>query len=578
MKRAITILLTLALLLALAVPFGAHAIDPPCYVMPYSGYFDTSVVKGGNVSIQLFLPVNLPTGNFEIKNSTDICVIEIYKGDIDNFFSQDDPTLVETRSIPASIAYNRAISFTWTADNRYPVGDYTMVILLVSNEGVVYNQSWFIDELHVLSAPTPARDMMLAVMDEDFNFEPFDGVLTQKNGRNTVLVPLLLPAANTTNRTFTFTSDDTSVVSVAQVNKFGYVEVGAGRAGAANLTVDFGDFKKTFRILVEMKGLRITLTPGQTTLCPGQTDAPKAGYFQDTADKTWTVRDDQVKPEWISDHPEIASVKDGVVTAVSPGTATVTVQAGTAIQSVQYTVRAHDLPADAPTTARTATQPGYQIGRCSICGEENARNIIEKPVFSDTAPDAWYAPHVDYVYENELMNGVGDHSFAPNRAMTRAMVATVLYRIAGSPETEGKSPFSDVPEGQWYSDAIAWAAGKGIVTGYGNGQFRPNKNITREQFAAILYRYTASLEVPMDESGDLKAFPDEGKVQDYARDAMRWAVKMELINGVASGGVTELRPQNNTTRAQFATIVSRYQSIEWEPEQTEPGVPETPAE
>ena len=111
MKRAITILLTLALLLALAVPFGAHAIDPPCYVMPYSGYFDTSVVKGGNVSIQLFLPVNLPTGNFEIKNSTDICVIEIYKGDIDNFLVRTiRPLWRPGRSLPPSLTTGRSRS------------------------------------------------------------------------------------------------------------------------------------------------------------------------------------------------------------------------------------------------------------------------------------------------------------------------------------------------------------------------------------------------------------------------------------------------------------------------------------
>ena len=300
----------------------------------------------------------------------------------------------------------------------------------------------------------------------------------------------------------------------------------------------------------------------KTTLCIGQTDVI-------------TVSADPAgKPEhydWSTDAPEVAAVRDGVVTAVGPGTAEITVSDGDRTCTVRYTVEYHRLPAGTPVSERTATRPRQAVGQCSVCGNPNAVNVYEPAVFSDTDPQAWYAPHVDYVYDSGLMNGVGGGRFAPDSPMTRAMVATVLYRAVGNNEQADGNPFADVPEGMWYTDAVVWAAKKGIVNGYENGLFCPDQNITREQLATILYRYTLSREVHMDGGAELSAFPDNAKVHSYASAALSWAVATGLINGVASGGVTQLRPQDNATRAQFATIVSRYRAIDWKPERIVPG-------
>jgi len=189
-------------------------------------------------------------------------------------------------------------------------------------------------------------------------------------------------------------------------------------------------------------------------------------------------------------------------------------------------------------------------------------NIFEKPVFTDTDYKAWYSDHVDYVYDEGIMNGTGEHSFGPDMALSRAMVVTVLYRAAGSPEVTGEIPFADVEEGMWYSDAILWAYQNEVVNGVGDGsRFDPNGNITREQIATILYRYTQSLGVEMAEGADLNTYPDGAMVSAYAEEGMAWAVGEGLITGAVSNGVTTLSPWNTATRAQFATIISRYQQM-----------------
>ncbi len=220
----------------------------------------------------------------------------------------------------------------------------------------------------------------------------------------------------------------------------------------------------------------------------------------------------------------------------------------------------HDLAGITAELAPTATQPGYQEGDCKTCGVKNARNIIPA-IFTDTVATAWYAPHVEYVYNNGIMNGVNSSSFAPGKSMTRGMVAAVLYRVAGSPEVEGEMPFSDIREGSYYEKAVLWAAKNGIVTGYADGTFLPTREITREQLATILYRYTNTLDVEMNEGAELTAFPDEGDTANYAREALSWAVGEGLVTGVKTNGATYLRPKNNATRAQFATIIARFMAM-----------------
>ena len=175
--------------------------------------------------------------------------------------------------------------------------------------------------------------------------------------------------------------------------------------------------------------------------------------------------------------------------------------------------------------------------------------------FNDVSRGDWFYKDVEYVYNKGIMDGVDRFTFAPNANLTRAMIVTILYRIEGEPVTRSSSDFTDVDSGLWYTKAVAWAASKDIVNGYGNGKFGPNDFVTREQLAAILYRYTAYKgESTAAVSGNLNHFTDTASVSAYAVDAMNWAVGEGLING--SGD--KLMPRDNATRAQVAAIIHRY--------------------
>ena len=173
--------------------------------------------------------------------------------------------------------------------------------------------------------------------------------------------------------------------------------------------------------------------------------------------------------------------------------------------------------------------------------------------FTDVNQDLWYHHGIDYVIDNGLMNGVGDTLFAPNGTTNRAMIVTILHRLEGTPGGETAS-FQDVADGQWYSEAVGWAAANGIVTGYSADTFGPMNPITREQMAAILYRYAQYKGCNVSEAAGLEAFGDAGTVSSYAVPALEWAVGAELINGMDGN----LNPKGTATRAQVATILMRF--------------------
>jgi len=177
-------------------------------------------------------------------------------------------------------------------------------------------------------------------------------------------------------------------------------------------------------------------------------------------------------------------------------------------------------------------------------------------VFTDLDVTQWYHEAVDYVIENKLMNGMSAEIFAPNGTTTRAMIATILWRQHGKPTVDGDIPFTDVKAGEWYADAVRWAAANGIVNGYGNGTFGPNDTITREQFATMLYRYEKAYGNKAANASDYKLnFTDADKVSDWALEAMRWCNKNGIINGMGDG---VLLPQGNATRAQAAQMLMNY--------------------
>ena len=174
--------------------------------------------------------------------------------------------------------------------------------------------------------------------------------------------------------------------------------------------------------------------------------------------------------------------------------------------------------------------------------------------FTDVSTSDWFYDDVAFVYKNGLFSGTDSRSFSPNASMTRAMLVTVLYRLEGEPTVTGRSSFTDVRSGAYYEKAVIWAAANGIVTGTDSTSFSPDAKVTREQLAAILYRYAQYRKLDTDASAKLNSFTDADSVSAYASEALGWAVSESLING-ASG---KLMPKGDATRAQVAAILHRF--------------------
>lgn len=171
----------------------------------------------------------------------------------------------------------------------------------------------------------------------------------------------------------------------------------------------------------------------------------------------------------------------------------------------------------------------------------------------------WAAEAIAWAYGNDLMNGTGETTFAPNTTLNRAMLATILYRMAGSPAGAGEgSAFTDVALDTWYAGAVAWANENGIVSGMGDGTFAPLNAITRQQLAAMLYRYAQYSKLDTSAKGDLSKFTDGGQVSSWASDAMAWAVGTGLISGKTAD---TLDPTGTATRAEVATILMRFSEL-----------------
>ena len=195
-------------------------------------------------------------------------------------------------------------------------------------------------------------------------------------------------------------------------------------------------------------------------------------------------------------------------------------------------------------------------GRVEI--EVSFRKIEVELPFTDVPEDAWYADAAAYVYEHGLMAGTNATTFAPDATTSRSMIATILWRMAGSPVVNYAMDYTDVAQGQWYSEAIRWAASEGIVGGYGNGLFGTNDPITREQFAAMLYRFAQEqgYDVSIGENTNILSYTDVADLSEYAISAMQWAVGAGIINGTGDGST--LSPQGQATRAQAAVMLMRF--------------------
>ncbi|MDO4174644.1 MAG: S-layer homology domain-containing protein [Eubacteriales bacterium] len=237
----------------------------------------------------------------------------------------------------------------------------------------------------------------------------------------------------------------------------------------------------------------------------------------------------------------------------------------TDIKTVAIPALGHKWDDGVVTKEPTTTESGIKTYTCTVCMQTRTEAIDPIPddskpvyeIFSDLSAGAWYIDAIQYAYDNHIMAGMGNGTFEPNSSMTRAMVAQIVYHMAGAPEVSGDSPFQDVPSGRWYSDAILWASQNNVVAGMGDGTFRPSDIITREQYASILYHFANQPAV----SGSLD-FPDAAEVGSWAADAMLWANQRGIITGTKKGSTVMLEPKGSATRAQSAMILMHYLTTE----------------
>lgn len=188
----------------------------------------------------------------------------------------------------------------------------------------------------------------------------------------------------------------------------------------------------------------------------------------------------------------------------------------------------------------------------------NGVTAIARFPFTDVVAGTWYYGAATYAYNNGLFAGMTPTTFAPNATMTRAMLVSVLWRLAGEPAPKAPNTFVDVPDGAWYTDAVTWAAENGVVSGIGGSRFDPSGFVTREQTAEILYNYAHSKGYDVSARADLTAFPDAASVSGWAKNALSWANAAGLINGTVRDGQTILDPQGSASRAQVAMILMNY--------------------
>ena len=390
---------------------------------------------------------------------------------------------------------------------------------------------------------------------------------------------------NATNKNVTWS---TSNASIATVNNG---EVTAVSAGTATITVTTEDGSgKTAACTVTVKHGNMVHTAKQDATC---TEAGHTAYwycsgcqkyFSDENGTTEITQESTVIPAaghtfrggWCA----VCGARDpNYVPPANPNyRVDVTATEGGAVTKNPAAAKAGETVTLTPTP-----EEGYEVGNVTVTDRfgdavevtENADGTYtftmpngqvrvevtfveatpEPLPFTDVNEGAWFHDAVRYVYDNGLMDGVGDGQFAPNATTNRAMVVTILYRLAGEPAVSGDAAFTDVESGLWYSNAVLWAAQNGIVNGISETEFAPAGDLTREQLATILYRYAESMGYDVSAQADLSGFPDAGDIQDYATEALSWAVAEGLLQGFEDDS---LQPGGTATRAQIATILMRF--------------------
>ena len=248
---------------------------------------------------------------------------------------------------------------------------------------------------------------------------------------------------------------------------------------------------------------------------------------------------------------------DGSATLVHTG-AVIDVTAGGEVPSGSALTRNHRYLVGENTNAAVTVRSGQAAigiqGSYALTGGKT-----EHTPFYDVSQTDWFYAPVGYAYEKGLFSGMDANHFSPGSSMNRAMLMSVLHRLAGSPQTTAQIAFNDVPGSSWYTQAVLWGASQGITSGTGNGNFNPDGQVTREQAVAMMYNFAVKYKDLTGGAGaDLSGYADLNRLSSWARPAMAWAVEQGIVSGVANGSTLTLEPQRSATRAEMATMLRAF--------------------
>lgn len=510
-----------------------------------------------------------------------------------NSVTEENFVGIADNEFPTSVSTN-----TWTV-NWDTAGDPTGTYVVVAYTSYYYGGNWYIAEetiydINVYVTKTAAPIKALYVLDGDTDQITKEVTLSVNQTFGGYVA--FDPARTTSSRALTVTSSDESVATVDNLG--GMLTVRAVGSGKCDIIVSTADKSTKVKVLVPVPATDISLDRSELAMHADEKETLVATVLPENAtdEVVWTTSD-----------AKVATVADGVVTAVGGGTATVTAQAGSYSAQCEVTVTDHEF--EVSEREQSCTEAGATLHTCTVCGyvkeetngtalghdwdegtvvteateTENGAMLYtchrcqatRTKVIPATAPcngadcpsaaftdvptaKNWAHAGIDFALEQKIFNGITATTFQPATALNRGMLVTVLWRIDGKPEPEGTNHFPDVKSGKYYTKAVTWANENGIVTGITPEKFAPEDPITREQIATILFRYATYKDYDVYSRADLSAFPDAGKVSKYAKQALAWANVEGLVTGTKVSGVTVLDPKGKTTRAQAATLLMRF--------------------